>query len=166
MRTGLSRIRDDRSGAAAAELALILPIFLALMFGSFEIGKFFLDEHVVIKAARDAARYASRASFADYTCSSMTNDLLTATRNVARTGQVGSGGPARLPYWTSSSTITVSVSCNTSGTYQGIYRGVSTGVPIVTVAIVVPYDSLFGRLGIRAPSVSIAARSQAAVMGL
>ena len=30
----------DRNGAAAAEMALVAPLLLILMFGSFEVGKF------------------------------------------------------------------------------------------------------------------------------
>jgi Flp pilus assembly protein TadG len=166
MRRGWTRIVRDERGAAAAEMALALPFFFALMFGSFELGKYFLDEHVVIKAARDAARYASRSSFADFTCTAVDPARETAIKNVARTGQVATGGTARLAYWTSDTTITVSVACNTSGTYQGIYRNVASGVPVVTVAIRVPYDSLFGQLGIGVTGIAIAAQSQAAVMGL
>ena len=49
---------DD--AAAAAEMALVVPLLVILMFGSFELGRYFLDEHVVVKAVRDGARYASR----------------------------------------------------------------------------------------------------------
>lgn len=166
MKTASRSFWRNEGGAAAAEMALVLPIFLALIYGSFEIGKYFLDEHVVIKAARDAARFAARSSFASFSCSTVASDVETATKNIARTGQVAAGGTARLPYWTSDATVTVGVRCDTSGTYQGIYRNVATGVPVVTVTILVPYDSLFGRLGIDAPSLSIGAQSQAVVMGL
>lgn len=166
MRRLRTTIGRDERGAAAAEMALALPFFIALMYGSFEMGKYFLDEHVVIKAARDAARYASRSSFADYTCTAVDPARETAIKNVARTGQVAAGGTARLPYWTSDATITISVACDTSGTYQGIYRNMGSGVPVVTVAIRVPYDSLFAQLGVGATDIDIVARSQAAVMGL
>src|SRR3546814_8876490 len=59
----------DRSGAAAAEMALVSPMLIILMFGSFELGNYFLDEHVVLKAVRDGARYAARQNFTTMPCS-------------------------------------------------------------------------------------------------
>ena len=56
----------DRSGSSAAEMALVTPLLLVLMFGTFELGYFFLSEHVVQKAVRDAARYAARLPMASY----------------------------------------------------------------------------------------------------
>jgi Flp pilus assembly protein TadG len=54
------------------------------MFGSFEMGRYFLDEHVVLKAVRDGARYASRQRFTNFTCPAGTVNagIETATRNV------------------------------------------------------------------------------------
>ena len=61
-----SSLLIDQSGSAAAELALSLPLLLILMFGSFEVGNYFLSEHVVQKAVRDA--YAAHLrSFAQQT---------------------------------------------------------------------------------------------------
>ena len=59
MRT-VRRLAADRAGSAAAEMALVLPLLLVIMFGTFELGHFFYSEHIVQKAVRDAARYASR----------------------------------------------------------------------------------------------------------
>lgn len=157
---------SSTSGVAAAEMALITPLFVTLMFGSFELGKYFLDEHVVVKAARDGARYAARRSYSDYTCGSASTAAVAAIRNITRTQQVTGGGTARLSYWTDPATVTVTASCNTSGTYTGIYRGIATGVPIVTVTVSVPYTSLFNSLGFAATSLSLNAQSQATVSGI
>ena len=54
--TRLHRLSTDRSGTAAAELALVLPLLLTMMFSTFELGNYFLAEHVVQKAVRDAAK--------------------------------------------------------------------------------------------------------------
>src|SRR5436190_1625070 len=100
-----SLLATDRSGSAAVEMALALPLLLALMFGSFELGNYFLSEHVVQKSVRDAARYAARLSMTNYDCSSAT--VATAAqqqiRNVARTGDP-SGTSARLRNWVDSNT--------------------------------------------------------------
>lgn len=164
----------SEGGSAAVEMALVTPLLLTLMFGSFEMGNYFLDNHVVAKAVRDGARYASRRSFTEYTCSTVTSDVVDKTRNLIRTGQL-TGGTARLPGWTDPATITVSVACNTTGNngsaFSGIYNGVATGAPVVTVSASVPYHSLFGVIGFSSPSLSfnsitLNARSQAPVMGI
>jgi len=156
-------------GSAAVEMALVAPLMLILMFGSFELGNYFMDNHVVAKAVRDGARYASRRGFAEYSCAAATTDVVDKTRNLIRTGQL-TGGTARLPGWTDPTTITVAVTCNTTGNngaaFTGIYTGMSTGAPVVTVSAAVPYHSLFGAVGFNATSLTLRARSQAPVMGI
>ena len=65
----------DRAGAAAAEMALVTPLLMIIMFGAMELGKYFLDEHVVAKAVRDGARYAARRSFTDYAGCAVSGDV-------------------------------------------------------------------------------------------
>ena len=70
MRPARALFRNDRA-AAAAELALVSPFLLALMFGAFELGNLFLDEHSLEKQVRDGARFAARLELSDdYSCSS------------------------------------------------------------------------------------------------
>lgn len=45
-------------GAAAVEMALILPLLLALLFGIIEFARYTSTEHGVSTAAREAARFA------------------------------------------------------------------------------------------------------------
>ena len=156
----------DRGAAAAAEMALVTPLLLILMFGAMELGRYFLDEHVVAKAVRDGARYAARRSFTDYAGCGVSGDVLDKTRNITRTGQVVTGGTARLPYWTSPATITVSVICDTSPTYSGIYKGSTIGAPVVTVVAAVPYTPLFNAIGFNVSGLSLNSRSQSAVTGI
>src|SRR5436305_2616272 len=47
-----------RRGATLVESALVLAIFLALLFGLFEYCRFLFVLHVANNAARDGARYA------------------------------------------------------------------------------------------------------------
>lgn len=154
----------DRRGAAAAELALSLPILLALLFGAFELGHFFLSEHAVQKSVRDAARYASRLPLTSYTGCSPTPAAELQIQRVARTG-APDGTVQRLEGWSDDTMTSVAVVCDTSGTYAGIFTEFPTGVPVVTVSASVPYPSLFGLLGIPAPTLTLNARSQAAVYG-
>ena len=56
----LLRNRTDkkRKGAAIIEAALVLPLFLLLIMGIMEYGRFLMIRHVVDNAAREGARYA------------------------------------------------------------------------------------------------------------
>ena len=62
---GVSLLRSRR-GSAAAEMALVSPLLAVLMIGSVELGNFFYNEHILMKAVRDGARYAARQNFSNY----------------------------------------------------------------------------------------------------
>ena len=162
----------DRRGAAAAEMALVAPLLITLLFGSAELGNYFLNEHAVVKAVRDGARYASRLPMTDYPSCTPTSAAETQIRNVTRTGTIaGATAGNRLSYWEDtmggSPTVTVVAACDTSGTYTGIYSGLAMGVPVVTVSATVPYRSLFGFFGLfNNTTFNLRASSQAAVMGI
>lgn len=160
-----SRLVACRRASAAVEMALVTPLLVTLMFGSFELGNYFMDSHVVAKAVRDGARYAARRAFDQYTCSTVSSDVIDKTRNIIRTGQVASGGTARLPGWSDSSTISVAASCDAT-TVSGIYTGMTGGARIVTVTAAVPYNSLFNSLGFSSTTLTLRARAQAAVAGI
>lgn len=168
MRRFLASLLICQRGAAAAEMALVTPLLIVLMFGSFELGNYFLSEHVVAKAVRDGARYASRRSFTDFTCpNTVASDVVDKTRNITRTGQIASGGSARLVGWTTPTTVSVTVSCTaiTGGNYSGIYKGMSN-VPKVKVSATVPYSSLFNNLGFTSSTLNLVAESEATVQGI
>jgi len=162
--TRLRHFGRNEAGSAAAELALVLPFLMALMFGAVEIGNYFSQQHAVVAAVRDGARYAARQPFTEFASCTPSSTVIANTRNVTRTGQVASGGTARLSNWTNGTTITVSASC-VSGTYQGVYLTNSGSAPVVTVTAIVPYQSVLGTLGIANPALEIRATQQAAVMG-
>ena len=163
---------SNERGTAAAEMALVAPLLIVLMFGALETGKFFWDEHIVVKAVRDAARFAARQSFDSMPCGgTAAND--TAIKNVAMYGEptVGASDHPRLYYWTDPTTVTVSITCyDNSGTdgdrvYDGVYadRG---EVPQVTVTAVIPYSPLVGGVSSLISGAHVGASDQAVVFGL
>ena len=172
MRSALLQLWSDRRGAAAAEMAMVVPFLVALMFGSLELGKFFLDEHIVVKSVRDGARFASRQNFATMPCGgTATNE--TQIKNVVRYGKtvVTSADKPRLVYWTNPATVTVAIACyDNSGAggaraYRGIYADRTT-VPHVTVSASVPYQPLAGAFGFNGIGLTLNASNQASVSGI
>ena len=168
MKTVFSSFVRAQSGAAGVEMALVTPLLLLLMFGAFELGNYFYSEHVVTKAVRDGARFASRSFPLDASCSTPPATVVTNTKEVTRTGQV-SGGASRLAGWSSASTVSVTLVCKTSGGYvdNGIYKGLTGGIRLVKVTAAVPYTSLFSTLGLtNGNNLTLNASSEAPVVGI
>jgi Flp pilus assembly protein TadG len=178
MRRVISHLIACKSGVAAAEMALITPILLVLMFGSFELGHYFWNQHVVVKSTREAARYAARLPFSKFSCTNASiingsganptsTDTVTIDRIklLARTGQITSTTAAPVVRnWTSN--VSVTVSCPTADFSTGLYDNLPNA-PRVTVAVTdLVYPSLFGTLGFGTTGLKLNASSQAAVMGL
>lgn len=167
MRWDLSDLIGCRSGAAAAEMALILPMLIAIMFGGFEGGAYLWTEHKVVKAVRDGARFAARQSFSVFDCSGITDTtVLAQVQNLTRTGQT-SGGTAKIAGWTNDQ-VSVTATCQTGESYsdQGVYATEDSGAIHVTVSATVPYPSLFGTLGFDTTGATVTASANAAVMGI
>ncbi len=55
----MKRFFRDENGAAAAELAILGPVFAVLIAGVIEVGGIVQDVQVVRNAAREGARYAA-----------------------------------------------------------------------------------------------------------
>lgn len=164
-----STLFADRSGSAAVEMALVFPILLVLMLGAVDVGYFFMSEHVVDKAVRDASRYAARLPFASFNCGTNTMTDPSGVQRLARTGSPN-GTVGRLPGWTSDGMTTVSVNCDNDNTHTWVNNGIykdfpnSGEAPVVTVSATVPYNSFFGALGLPV-SLNLNGRSEAALIG-
>lgn len=156
-------LRCERGGPAA-ELALLLPLLVLMLFGAVEMGYYLYNEHQVVKGVRDGARFAARQSFVSINCGtgySMPAATKTAIQEVTRTGRP-SGGTARVPGWVNAN-VQVAVSCKTLP--NGIYKD-EPAAPIVTVTAQVAYKSLFNGLGVLTDTYRLNARQEAAVMGI
>jgi hypothetical protein len=153
-------------------MALVVPLLVTLMFGSFELGKYFWDEHLVVKAVRDGARFAARQSFASMPCGGTAANE-TEIRNLVRYGKptVTDTDQPRLYYWTDPATVTVSITCyDNSGTdgariYDGLYSDRAV-VPVVTVTAAVPYTPVVGGVVSLNSGAQLNASSEAAVFGI
>jgi Flp pilus assembly protein TadG len=162
--------RDPRA-TAAVEMALVAPLLLTIMFASVEGGNYFLNEHTLIKAVRDGARFAARQSFTNYTACTGSPDatnVVTPTKNVVMHGYLSA--TTFLTPSINASDISVTTSCTTtagSQTMQGIYRGRSGGAQLVTVSATMPYRSIIGTaFGFSGVGANLNASSQAVVAGI
>lgn len=82
-------LRRDERGAAAVELALLLPLLALLLAGVADLGLALWQHQVVVKSSRDAVRFLARTPdpWADPTFEAQ-------AANLARTGNLaGSGSP-------------------------------------------------------------------------
>lgn len=167
-------LRHD-GASAAAEMAMVLPFLLALMFGSAELGNYFLDEHGLVKQVRDGARFASRLpAEANYTCpGTVASDAQTQTENVVRTGTVdgtGTNGRFSTAYWARDCSgvaqpVTVTIRCVPKDDYSGIYSSLVGDIPVVKVSAAISYRSILGELGLPTANLCLRAESEAAVVG-
>nr|WP_294851142.1 TadE/TadG family type IV pilus assembly protein [uncultured Sphingomonas sp.] len=176
MKPILAWTRSSR-GTAAAEMALVLPFLLVLLFGSVELGNYILNEHEVVKSVRDGARFGSRLTLADtYACPGTVfkaTDATTQIVNVTKTGTPNGTGSARLPaaYWGTACTsgvpaVDVSIRCMDKDTYPGIWRGLGDDIPVVKVSADIQYESVFGMLGFNALNLCLRADSEVPVVGI
>ena len=166
-------LTKNARGNAAAEMALVLPLLLALIFGSLELGNYFHSEHVLLKGVRDGAVYAARQQISNYDCSVASpivpSAVVSNSKSLVRTGEL-SGGTDRLPLWTdASTTFAVTASCQTAAggtTLGGMYAVNGGKVPVVTIQANLPYQSVLGTLGLASPSLRLQASQQAIVTGI
>lgn len=128
-------IRNDERGAAIVEMAVILPVLLAIGLGVMEFGNAIYSQHLIFNGVRDGARYAAGRP-ADCACSA---DI----KNIALKG-VLSGGTYRVAWWNDPSTqvsVSYATTANDDGAGNKLYRGGVT-IPKVTVSATVPYQEL------------------------
>lgn len=154
-------VRDER-GAAAAEMALILPLLLMLLFGGMEGGNFFWREHQVVKAAREGARFAARQSMEFYDCAAGTISTVADANGETVEERIARVTAANL---VGEPVVTVAMVGCAADSQFGLYAEKPDGAPIVSVNVTVPYQSLMATM-IFDDTMTLGASAQAAVMGL
>lgn len=164
-----------KRGAAAAEMALVLPFLVLILAASAEIGYYFYEQQRLVESVRDAARYAARQPLVDYAActGSPSTTIQDNTKLVAQKGTLDSSDPDLLWGWgETGETFTVTMRCATAVTYggnsvdlDGIYSGNPGGAPVVIVDASLPHNSIFAAVGIPL-SLTLNASQEAAVMGI
>lgn len=160
----LIRFASEKRGTAGAEMALMLPLMMIILFTAFEAGHYFYTEQKIIEAVRQGARYAGRLPFDSYTCPSTIDAAATGRiKTVTRTGKVDGTVPL-IKGWTDGD-ITVSVACD-SGTTTGVFKGNAGGAPVVTVEATADYTSLFAEVVTGIDPILVRASAQSPVNGI
>jgi Flp pilus assembly protein TadG len=111
----LKRAARDESASPLAELALVLPMLLTLVFGTLEFASLLYQQQMITKGVQEAARFAARnpalnATVACPPASAGWTGAVTAARNVATSG-VPAGGTLALQNFTPSD-VAITVECN------------------------------------------------------
>jgi Flp pilus assembly protein TadG len=151
-------------------MAMVTPLLLILMLGCIELGNYFWNEHTLLKAVRDGARYAARQGFSNYgSCSGSPGGTVASdTQNVVMYGYLT--GTNKLTPNISASNVVVTQSCTTTAgtqTMQGLYRNDANGAHVVAVTATVTYRPVIAvALGFSGVGYQLYARSEAAVTGL
>ncbi len=108
----MRRFARSEDGTALVETLLVLPILLALIVGSFQLGSILAFRHTADKSVRAATRYLARLPEASFTVAPKWG--LTEAQNLALTGTRSAGGNLLLPGWSDPTSIAF-----TPGTYNG-----------------------------------------------
>lgn len=110
------RVSGERRGAAMVEMALVLPVFVALMLGVIEFGRAIMVGQLVTNAAREGCRQAILDGSTNTAVTDFVQQFLADTANVAKSdvsvtvaiGNAAAGG--QLINAQSRDLVTISVS--------------------------------------------------------
>jgi Flp pilus assembly protein TadG len=69
------RSQKKRRGASAVEMAMVLPIFLLVIFGMVEFGRAFMAEHLIANGARMGARRSVVEGSTNAECEQIVKDF-------------------------------------------------------------------------------------------
>lgn len=118
-------MKNRQRGVAMVELAIILPLLLAICFAITEFGRAIYTYNTLAKSARDAARYLSTQAAGSTTAA-------TTARNLVLHGNPAGTGPLLVPGLTAGMVdLCDKVSCVATNSNQGTNPSIST----VTVTI-------------------------------
>ncbi|WLG49465.1 TadE/TadG family type IV pilus assembly protein [Pseudomonas sp. FP1742] len=99
-----------QQGVALVEFTLVLPILLLLLLSLGEFGRMFYQYNVLLQASRDADRFvASQAWNSTLGAVSLSNTLVTQTKNVAVYGVPANTGTAVVSGLTTANVVVAAV---------------------------------------------------------
>jgi Flp pilus assembly protein TadG len=104
------RARKQR-GAAAVELAIMLPLIMMMLAGITEFSRAFWYYNALDKATRDAARYMSSVHTVELATSAASTTQMTRAKNIVVDAVTGSESAKVTPALT---TANVTVECDTA----------------------------------------------------
>jgi Flp pilus assembly protein TadG len=128
-----SQGRLGRAGATSLELALVLIPFLLLMFGTFDLARYFFTVQAIETLTTDAARYA------------VINGNAAVTKP-----STGPYGPLGIDIWASQTNVPVPALLDpTQGTICIAYGATVAGLGVnrVQVTVVYPFTAMLPGLG-------------------
>jgi Flp pilus assembly protein TadG len=130
----------NQDGAALLEASILTPALFSLVLGVYEFSWYFYQQQLVEAGVRDAVRYLARipisstttnpCSLSDANGTAFTTYIANA-QNIATTGQIASGGTARVKGWMAAN---VSIPCPLSNSPTGTYADGTTTMWIVSAS--------------------------------
>lgn len=136
------RRRDGERGQGLVEFALVVPLFLLIVFSMLDMGRAIWANDAVDNAAREGARFASVTGGVDYGGTGSLVTASTKTDIVNRTLAYNFGGMTNVSVTVCYSTISTPCSGNTDATGAIAVRGnfvtvaISGTVPILTGSLI------------------------------
>jgi Flp pilus assembly protein TadG len=144
-----------QQGVALVEFTLVLPLLLLLLLSLGEFGRMLYQYNVLLQASRDADRYvASQAWDSTLGAISLSNTLLTQTKNVAVYGVPSAAGSAVVSGLTTANVAVAAVgtdhvrvtitynfcpvigSGNCAGMFPGFFGGqFALAIPLVATTV-------------------------------
>lgn len=126
----LAIYRDCINGSVAIETVIVLPLMLLIGFGAMDGSLLMLQNHKIETGLSSAGNYLAKAP--------NPKALESRARNLAVTGQLGSGGTLKVNQWTISD---INISYKVTDNSTGDYRGGDT-VNVVQLSTSIPFKGL------------------------
>ena len=128
-------------GAAAVEMALVMPLLILMLMGIIDFGRIFNGEIQLSQAAREGARIAALGAPGSFTLT----DVTTRTK-AALTNPAFQGNPSLTCATVTTGCISVAVVTATGGPVaSGVCQTADSAANYGQVTITIPYDKiLFG----------------------
>jgi Flp pilus assembly protein TadG len=136
----LNKTSRKRRGVALVELAIALPLLLAITFGIMEYGWMFLKAHQIANAARQGARVGARAD-------STTADVTAAVNAALTASSIPTGAPTTFVVQTPNPVFGMPVGNQFSVRITVQYSGIGLGLPLIPTPATLKSEVIMAREG-------------------